>query len=172
LRATAALVLALGVARIAGADDASSLRIERLAGAVPAFALVAADGGSALTNDDLRGKTVLLHFWATWCAPCKDELAALATLATQADNRQFAVVLVAIDSNVPPAEVLAFARALGVRLPIYLATGSAISDSFWAWGVPVSYLIDTQGRFIGRLRGARLWTTPEVQAALQRLPTP
>lgn len=162
----------LVLARAVAADDGDSLGLEVLADALPSFTLLATDGGAPLSTGDLRGKTVLLHFWATWCTPCKDELPALDGLATQLDNQHFAVVLAAIDNNVPASQVQSFARGIGVRLPIYLANERGISNSFWAWGVPVSYLIDGQGHFIGRLRGPRPWDQPALRAALLRLVRP
>lgn len=151
----------------ARADDV--LGIETLADEVPAFALVSAEGGPVLANDALKGRTVLLHFWASWCGPCKEELPALDRLAADLDPTRYAVVLVAIDTNAAPAEVLAYARGLGVRLPVYVAASGGVGDSFWGWGLPVSYLIDGAGHFIGRLRGPRAWSTPAVRKALAAL---
>ena len=148
------------------------LGMEALADEVPPFALVAAEGGPGLVNHDLLGTTVLLHFWATWCEPCKAELPALQQLANTVDATHLTVVLVAIDTHSSPAEILAFARALGVQLPIYVANDGGISDSFWGWGLPVSYLLDRQGHFIGRLRGSRPWADPLVQMALAQLAQP
>ena len=93
-------------------------------------------------------------------------------LASTLDSTRVAIVLVAIDTNSPAAEITAFARGLGVQLPIYLAGEKGISDSFWGWGLPVSYLLDKQGHFIGRLRGPRSWDAPAVQAALMQLTQP
>ncbi len=151
---------------------ADVLGLETLADEVPAIALVAAEDGAALTLAELRGKTVLLHFWATWCKPCKEELPALDSLTDDLDAARFAVVLVAIDTNTTPAEVLAYARHLGVRLPVYVAGKGGVSDSFWGWGLPVSYLIDGQGQFIGRLRGPRPWREPALRTALAALQRP
>ncbi len=167
-----AAVLALMTMMAIAAQAADVLGLETLDDAVPSFAVLPAAGGAALSNADLRGKTVLLHFWATWCTPCKKELPALDALAANLDPARFAVVLVAIDSNITPAEVLSYARSLGVRLPVYVAGSGGVSDSFWGWGLPVSYLIDAQGGFIGRLRGPRAWNEPAVQTALAALQHP
>ena len=164
--------IALWLAATFSAHGEDQLGMEALADAVPPFVLVAADGGPGLVNHDLLGKTVLLHFWATWCEPCKAELPALQHLASTLDSTRVAIVLVAIDTNSPAAEITAFARGLGVQLPIYLAGEKGISDSFWGWGLPVSYLLDKQGHFIGRLRGPRSWDAPAVQAALMQLTQP
>ena len=159
--ALSALCLATAPVR---ADD--MLAIEALADEVPKLALVSAEGGTPLVNGDLAGKTVLLHFWATWCEPCKEELPALQSLAARLDPSHFLVVLVAVDDNIAAAEVLAYARNLGVTLPVYVASAGGVSDSFWGWGLPVSYLINDQGQFIGRLRGPRPWREPATQNAL------
>ena len=164
-----ALVLLLLAVSMAAAQAEDALGLEALHDAVPSFALVPAAGGAALANADLRGKTVLLHFWATWCMPCNKELPALDNLAADLDPARFVVVLVAIDTAITPAEVLAYARGLGVRLPVYVAASDGVSDSFWGWGLPVSYLINEQGRFIGRLRGPRAWHEPAVRIALAAL---
>ena len=161
-----ALLLALLAPPVVPVRAADALGLETLDDAVPSFALVSAEGGATLANTDLRGKTVLLHFWATWCTPCRKELPALDKLAATLDPARFALVLVAIDSVTTPAEVLSYARGLGVRLPVYVAASGGVSDSFWGWGVPVSYLINAQGQFIGRLRGPRAWNEPAVQTAL------
>lgn len=148
------------------------LGLETLIDDVPPFELVAAAGGPGLTNDNLLGKTVLLHFWATWCEPCKKELPALQQLAAELDDTHLTVVLVAIDTVSSPAQITAFARELGVQLPIYVASDGAISDSFWGWGLPVTYLLDKQGRFMGRLRGPRPWADAGLRSALVQLAQP
>lgn len=157
-------------ANAASADE--PLAMETLADEVPTFALVAAQGGATLGNADLRGKTVLLHFWATWCGPCKAELPALQALATALDPQRYAVLLVSVDDNLAASAVVDFARQLGVHLPIYLAHAGTVSDSFWGWGLPVSYLIDERGHFIGRLQGPRAWTDGRVRDALAALHAP
>jgi thiol-disulfide isomerase/thioredoxin len=170
LRKLAAFVLLVAATfAVHGEDD---LGIETLTETVPPFVLINAAGGPPLVNHDLLGKTVLLHFWASWCEPCKTELPTLQQLATTLDATDFALVLVAIDTNITPAEIQAFARGLGVQLPIYLAGDGGISESFWGWGLPVSYLLDKQGHFIGRLQGPRRWADPLVQTALGKFAKP
>jgi len=166
-RALMCMSLVTGVAQ---AEDL--LGIETLDDAVPAYTLRAAEGGATLADTALRGKTVLLHFWATWCTPCKEELPALDRFAAGLDPATHAVVLVAIDTHASAAEVASYARGLGVKLPVYVAADGGVSDSFWGWGLPVSYLINAQGRFIGRLRGPRNWSAPAVQKAVAALQGP
>ena len=163
-------MLLFALAPLARAEDV--LGVERLDDAVPALALQSATGGPTFDQAAWAGKTVLLHFWATWCAPCKEELPALERLAATIGPTRFTLVLVAVDTNASASEVLDYARALGVHLPIYLASAGGVSNSFWGWGLPVSYLIDAEGQFIGRLLGPRAWNDPAVLAAVTALATP
>ena len=164
------LPLALAAVLLTAAVQAADpLALETIAEPVPTLALKAAADGATLDLRTLVGKLVLLHFWATWCTPCKAELAALQQLAAQLDPARSAIVLIAIDSNTSATEVLNFAHQLGIELPVYLARDSTVSESFWGWGVPVSYLLDRRGNFIGRMRGARPWTARAVVERLQAL---
>ena len=80
-----------------------------------------------------------------------------------------ALVLVAIDDTATGAEVARFAADLGVTVPVYLARTSTVSDRYWRWGVPVSYLVDPAGGFVGRALGPRAWNAPASIAALRAI---
>ena len=119
---------------------------------------------------ELRGKKVLLHFWATWCGPCRRELPQLAALATEANQREdLRVVLVAVEGDTTPAEIAAFANRLGLTQPVYLAGASGLSPDYWTWGIPVTYLIDSHGHLRGRWLGPREWRSAAVTESLKAL---
>lgn len=163
--------LAFAPARVAATDV---LGLETLDDEVPAFTLQAAAADApALDNAALAGRLVLMHFWATWCTPCRKELPALQALAHALDSARVAVVLVAIDDADTSREAIVdYARGLGLDAPLYLARDSRISDRFWSWGVPVSYLIDARGHFVGRMLGPRPWDSPALRDALANLSPP
>jgi thiol-disulfide isomerase/thioredoxin len=140
----------------AGADPALP-GLERLDQAPPALHLVATDG-SALTSDDWRGRMVVLHFFATWCGPCRKELPALDALAHDLDPARALVVLVAIDDDRSADELAAFARDLGVTLPVYVGRASEVPSAFWTWGVPVTYLLNARDAPFARCLGPRPWS--------------
>ena len=152
-----------------GSTLAAGLGLQPVVGSVPAYSLRPIGGGEPLTDANLAGRVVLLHFWATWCAPCRKELPDLDQLAASLDPARFAVVLVSIDTEVAPPEVLEFARGVGVRQPIYLPGDQEVVDNFCGWGLPVSYVIDSHGAFVGRIMGPRAWTDPNVLAAMAQL---
>ncbi len=147
-------------------DPPAILRLARLPGAPTALELVSADGTRRVSDADFVGRLTLLHFWATWCEPCRHELPALQALADSVADDGIAVVLVAVDEGVAAGAVAEFARGLGVTLPTYLAGDGTVPDELWSWGVPVTYLVGPDGRLIGRMRGPRPWREAVVREAL------
>lgn len=110
----------------------------------PDFTLTAADGTS-LRLSDLRGKVVLLNFWATWCPPCEAELPDLNALHRDyAEAQGFTVV--GIDMEEAPADVRAFAEARGLTYPLLLDTdGVVTNDRYGVRSLPTSMIIDRDG---------------------------
>ena len=94
-----AVLLALLTGRAVGAEEPSeTLRLTRLGGGEPAAEFsVATPDGAALRLGDLRGKVVLLNFWATWCEPCLEEMPAMERLARTFRERGLAVLALSVD---------------------------------------------------------------------------
>ncbi len=110
----------------------------------PDFTLTATDQ-TTLRLSDLRGKVVLLNFWATWCPPCEAELPDLNALHREyAEAQGFTVV--GIDLEEAPADVSAFAEARGLTYPLLLDTDGAVTnDRFGVRSLPTSMIIDRDG---------------------------
>lgn len=111
---------------------------------------------------EFRGHPIVLNIWATWCVPCRKEMPTLDRLQGTLAGTDALVLALSIDSKGPPA-VKSFYREIGIKsLGIYVdATGSA-SRQLGAVGIPVTLLIDRDGREIGRKIGAAEWDSPEV----------
>lgn len=125
-------------------------------------------GGEEITLQAFRGRTVLVNFWATWCAPCLRELPSLDALAGDLGGEKFAVVAVAADPKGPEAAA-DFLDKLNVRnlelyadpkLALVIATGGSAA-------LPLSILYDAQGREIGRLAGEADWASREAKALIR-----
>ncbi len=121
------------------------------------------------TLAEFRGRYVLLNLWGTWCAPCVRELPALAKLATQLPAQRMSVVAVAI----PPGDV-ASARAFLAEhdagdLAVYFDDQRAFLKSFRAFALPVTVLIDPDGREVARVFGAEEWDAPDAVAYLKQV---
>ncbi len=108
----------------------------------PGFSLETADGGQ-IRLDDLRGKVVLLNFWATWCVPCRTEMPEIERAYQTYQPRGFEVL--AIDVQEGPAEVQAFMSELELSFPALLDRDAAVSRLYLARALPSSFLIDREG---------------------------
>ena len=107
-----------------------------------------------------RGRYVLLNLWATWCAPCVAELPALATLARHVPGLRVIAVDVGRDS---PAQAAAFLKAhKAARLGTFVDRDITMIRKFGAYGLPLTVLIDPQGKVIARAEGPAEWATPEA----------
>jgi cytochrome c biogenesis protein CcmG/thiol:disulfide interchange protein DsbE len=114
--------------------------------AAPDFLLQTPDGGQ-LRFSDLRGKPVLVNFWASWCAPCRQEMPEIVK-AYDAHAAE-GLVVVAVDLQENDGVVQAFAQDFGMRFPIVIDRTGGVAD---AWriggpvqGIPSSYFIDRDG---------------------------
>jgi cytochrome c biogenesis protein CcmG, thiol:disulfide interchange protein DsbE len=110
----------------------------------PAYAYVGLDG-KPLSDESLRGKVVLVNFWATWCTPCRVEMPALDRMHQRHEAAGFVVVGLAVD-RVSTEAVRAFVRERGVSYPIAHVDPSAEATFGGVRGYPTSFLLDRQGR--------------------------
>ena len=123
--------------------------------------------GEALTLADLRGKTVLLNVWATWCVPCREEMPTLDALEAELGGPGFEVVPLSVD-RAGPEVVRKFYAEIGIEhLGLYIDASMRASFDLQAPGLPTTLLIDSEGRELGRLVGPAEWDTPEMIAFLK-----
>lgn len=134
----------------------------------PDVSLVALSNGSALKLSDLKGKVVLLNFWATWCPPCREEIPSMMKLNSAMAGKPFQMVAVSIDEGGKPA-IEAFFKESGMSLPTYLDASGASSKSYGITGVPESFIIDKQGVIVKKVVGGVSWDAPEVISFLEGL---
>ena len=138
---------------------------------VPDAAFV--DGnGRQVRISDFRGKFVVLNMWAKWCPPCINELPALARAQAKLPHDRIVVVAVDLENN-EPAEVLEFLRAHGAGdLTAYVDRDLALMKSFKAYGLPLTVVIDPEGREVARAFGPEDWDGPDALAYLRKLIAP
>jgi peroxiredoxin len=135
--------------------------------AAPGFTLPRLDDGAPLSLADLRGKVVLLNFWATWCKPCEDEMPAMQRLHDALAGPGFELVAVSLDEQREP--VAAFRDRLALRFPILLDPAKKVSTAYQTYRYPESYLIDAEGRILARYIGPRDWDASVYHERIRRL---
>jgi thiol-disulfide isomerase/thioredoxin len=142
-------------------EGAFVLRVHDAPRPVPGLAFQDAQGRSRALAD-FRHKVVLLNIWATWCAPCREEMPALDRLQRKLGGPGFEVLALSIDSG-GAAAVKRFYDEIGIRsLAIYVDPSARATSTLAAMGVPTTLLIDRQGREIGRRTGPEQWDGPEA----------
>ncbi len=134
-----ASILALLLAILASACLAASPKEGQPA---PPFAVKTLDGRQ-IDSADLKGKVVLLHFWATWCPPCREELPALDAFYRQHRDEGLEILAISIEDAADAAKVQEFAQ--GYAFPAAMIGDARLAGYGRVWALPLSFLIDRDG---------------------------
>jgi len=119
----------------------------------PDFTLQSLDGRD-MKLSDLRGKAVLLNFWATWCAPCKIEMPWFIELQNQYGSQGLQIVGVAMDDS-SKDDIAKFAKDMGVNYPVLLGK-EAVGDAYGGVpALPESFFIGRDGKIVDKIIGLR-----------------
>ncbi|MCX5579898.1 thiol:disulfide interchange protein TlpA [Kaistia terrae] len=119
---------------------------------------------------DFEGQTVLLNLWATWCAPCRQEMPALDRLDAAHEGKDFSVVAVSIDTQ-DPAKPKQFLEEIGVKSLAFYGdptTGifTGLKNKGMAVGLPTTVLIDKKGCALGVMSGPAEWDSEDAKALI------
>ncbi len=123
--------------------------------------------GSASRLADLRGRIVVLNFWATWCPPCVAEMASLNRLHQRIAEQGGMVLGVSVDEDA--AAYGQFLQAQQIRFPAYRDPSKKISSRYGTFMYPETYIIDRKGRIARKVIGPQNWDSPELVAYLETL---
>ena len=134
----------------------------------PDVSVVSLANGSVLKLSDLKGKVVLLNFWATWCPPCREEIPSMMKLNSLMAGKPFQMVAISIDEGGKPA-IESFFKESGFMLPAYLDESGASAKTYGVTGVPESFIIDKQGIIVKKVIGGFAWDSPEAVSFLEGL---
>jgi cytochrome c biogenesis protein CcmG, thiol:disulfide interchange protein DsbE len=119
----------------------------RATGPAPGFALERLDRDGTLSLASLRGKAVVVNFWASWCGPCRDEAAVLDDAWRKYRGRGLVIVGVAVRDFSEDSR--RFARRYGMTYPIVKASGNRLERQYGITGVPETFFVDRQGNLVG-----------------------
>lgn len=116
---------------------------------------------------DLRGKVVLVNFWASWCAECRPEMPVLERLHRDLAREGFAVV--GINAREGRAQVRRYATELRLTFPLVLDADGTINARYGVVGLPTTFLIGRDGRAVAFGVGGREWASEPARRLLQAL---
>jgi cytochrome c biogenesis protein CcmG/thiol:disulfide interchange protein DsbE len=164
-----ALLGLLGWKVAQGESEVTSKLAQGRTPAAPPFTLEQLDGSGPLTLESLRGKVVVLNFWASWCGPCKDETPLLQEAWQRWRSRN--VVFVGIDVKDFRGDARAFLARYNVSYPnVYDGKGSTVGR-YGVTGFPETYFIDAAGKVRHRIAGP-VDDAEELDAGIERAISP
>ncbi len=123
-------------------------------------------GGSVLRTST-KGKVVLLNFWATWCPPCREEIPSIESLSKSMAGKKFEVFAVSVGED--PATVKSFVAEQKMSYPVYLDPRNLLSRTYASQGIPTTYLLDKNGKFIAGIVGSYKYDNAAFVAFLSEL---
>lgn len=133
----------------------------------PGFSLPLLDKSLA-SLEQYRGKVVFVHFWATFCLPCLEELPALQTLWQEYQDDGLVILGIAADRGSTDV-VREFAIKMGITFPVLHDRAGTVRNNYKVLALPTSYVIGRDGKISGRAIGSREWTTPQARKYIESL---
>ncbi len=167
------LLMTLGVAASAADLPALSHSLTEQAAKAPAPALVLKDVEGQLHDlASLKGKVVLVNFWATWCPPCRREMPSMDRLARKLAGTSFTVLAVDIGEDADTIQAFVSQLDATPSFPILLDPHARMMQTWKISGLPTTYLIDPQGRIAYSAVGGREFDHPEIERLVRALLKP
>ena len=115
---------------------------------------------------EFRGMPLIINVWASWCGPCRQEMGSLERLYRRYGDKHFRVIGISTDDYVEPAK--AALRESRVSFNNFIDSKLFMENMLGADRIPLTLLVDGQGRVLGKFYGAKDWDSPEAVALIAR----
>ncbi|HEY6084851.1 MAG TPA: TlpA disulfide reductase family protein [Nitrospira sp.] len=158
---------AFPLADAGGLSPATQRRIVRQGEEAPNFQLRDMEG-RMIALSDLRGKVVLINFWATWCGPCRVEMPAMEQLYRTYSRNDFEILAVSTDPQ-GAAVTRPFQQENHLTFPILHDAEYRVGLTYGARSLPMTFMVDRQGIVRQQIFGARDWNAPEAHQLIEML---
>ncbi|MCB0308840.1 MAG: TlpA family protein disulfide reductase [Bdellovibrionales bacterium] len=129
--------------------------------------------GNSTRLSQYAGQVIFLNFWATWCAPCADEIPWMETVLHKMENRKFAMITVSIDRE-GPVKIKNYFNTLFKHEPLFpvlLDSEKTVSTRFGTFKVPETFIIDKTGKIRDKVEGIKNWSDPMIVHYMELLTT-
>lgn len=168
-RLLALIVLGMLFAACSKKEPVAPVAVEaRENGPAPEVSVLALKGGVPVQLSSLKGKVVLLNFWATWCPPCREEIPSMMKLNSAMAGKPFQMIAVSIDEG-GVAAIDSFFSSSGLSLPAYTDPEGKAAKAYGITGVPETFIIDKKGVIVKKVVGGLAWDSAEVAGFLEGL---
>jgi peroxiredoxin len=118
---------------------------------------------------DFRGKVVFLNFWATWCAPCREEMPSMEVLNKNFEKDGLVILAVSIDRVTTTKDIPPFVKGLNLTFPVLIDSWGKTDKPYKRMGVPETFIIDQQGIVREIIIGPKDWTRVDNLKTLMTL---
>jgi peroxiredoxin len=146
----------------------SSLGIQRITPPIKAIDFTLENlEGSLVSLKGFQGKVVFLNFWATWCGPCRYEMPDMEKLWQKFKEEDF--VILAVDLRERKERVSSFMEENGYTFPVLLDSRGEVARAYGIRAIPTTYLLDPEGKIVGRALGAREWASQDAFKLIEHL---
>jgi thiol-disulfide isomerase/thioredoxin len=123
--------------------------------------------GKTKRFSDYKGKPLIINVWASWCGPCRDEMGSLQRLAQRYNGKQFNIIGISTDDDHKAAA--AFIRESKVTFENFIDSNVFLENMLGANTIPLTILVDAQGRVLEKARGAYEWDSQEIVDAIGKV---
>lgn len=121
--------------------------------------------GGTKRFSDFKGKPLIINVWASWCGPCRAEMGSLERLARRYNGKQLNVIGISTDDD--GAAAAAFIRKSKVTFENFIDSKVFLENMLGANTIPLTILVDAQGKVLEKAHGAYEWDSPEIIAAIE-----
>lgn len=121
-------------------------------------------GGKSKNLYDFRGKPLIINVWASWCGPCREEMGSINRLSRR--SRKFNVIGISTDDD-PNAAVM-FIKEYKITFSQYIDSNVRLENMLGANTIPLTILVDAQGRVVKKIRGSQEWDNPQSLAMISK----
>jgi cytochrome c biogenesis protein CcmG/thiol:disulfide interchange protein DsbE len=165
--AVGGVLVAIGGVLVAAVTLSNDLAPVSIGSRAPEFHAVSLTGDSVALSH-YAGDVVLLNIWATWCAPCEEEMPSIQRLYEEMAPEGLKLVSVSVQFSSPDA-VRKWLADRHLTFPVLLDKGGHIEDLYQTTGVPETFVLDRQGVIVKKVIGATAWDAPAQKALIRRL---